>query len=525
MISVIYCTRNSNRGHYDHIRKTSGLTNKIEVIEIVNNGESLTKAYNRGLEQATNDIVVFCHDDIIFNKNGWGRKIIKHFKNTNYGILGIAGTTDLPENGKWWTDSTKMVGIVKHSHEGKTVESKYSSNFVDKIIETVIVDGLFFAIHKDRVKETFDEGVEGFHFYEIDFCFRNHLAGVKIGVMFDVKVTHKSIGQTNDKWEENRVLFAEKYKDNLPLNIVPDIVFEDKNIKLKKTPKVSVIIPTKGKVEMLIDCINSIYDNDNYPNLEIIIADTGSESNEISQIESFISGLSLKSNRPHIIKLVTYDYYNFAKINNDVVTNHVDDDTELLLFCNNDIKLLNNGITQMVNTYNVNKSIGTIGCRLHYGDNTVQHSGIIMSIANQQGAIGLSHKGLKSYHTYDMGNSNVLGNTAAFMMTSKELFNKIKGFNEEYKECFEDVEYNIECLKLGLNNIIVGEAVAYHYESQTRNDDDDKNKRQLVDLQTKLLPKIVTTRESWNYFTNISASNFENYFINRPHVNKNQHTN
>ena len=212
MISVIYCTRESNRSHYDHLRKTSGLSNKIEIIEIVNNGESLTKAYNRGLKQATNDIVVFCHDDIIFNKNGWGRKLLNHFNTTDYGILGMAGTTDLDDTGRWWSDASKMVGIVKHSHQGKTHESKYSGNFGSKIIETITVDGLFFAIHKDRIKEEFDETVEGFHFYEVDFCFRNHLAGVKIGVMFDVKITHKSIGQTNDEWEKNRVEFASKFE-------------------------------------------------------------------------------------------------------------------------------------------------------------------------------------------------------------------------------------------------------------------------------------------------------------------------
>ena len=32
------------------------------------NGVSLTKIYNKGLSESTNDIVVFCHDDIIFNK-------------------------------------------------------------------------------------------------------------------------------------------------------------------------------------------------------------------------------------------------------------------------------------------------------------------------------------------------------------------------------------------------------------------------------------------------------------------------
>ena len=96
---------------------------------------------------------------------------------------------------------------------------KYSDKKIGFIDNTVIVDGLFFVVDKEKIKCEFDEKVEGFHFYEIDFCFRNYLEGVKIGVTSDIDVTHLSIGQTNEKWEENRKIFAEKYKDNLPAKV------------------------------------------------------------------------------------------------------------------------------------------------------------------------------------------------------------------------------------------------------------------------------------------------------------------
>jgi len=62
MITVIYCTRESNPEHKEHLIKSSGLAKNLEVIEIVNNGESLTHCYNRGLKEAKNNIIVFCHD-------------------------------------------------------------------------------------------------------------------------------------------------------------------------------------------------------------------------------------------------------------------------------------------------------------------------------------------------------------------------------------------------------------------------------------------------------------------------------
>jgi TonB-dependent SusC/RagA subfamily outer membrane receptor len=45
------------------------------------------------------------------------------------------------------------------------------------------------------------------------------LENVKIGVTTSVRVTHKSIGETNNSWENNRVIFTKKYKNNLPIKV------------------------------------------------------------------------------------------------------------------------------------------------------------------------------------------------------------------------------------------------------------------------------------------------------------------
>ena len=103
MISIIYCTRETKPEHKDHLIKTSGLHKNVEVIEIINNGESLTKRYNRGYKQAKYSTVVFCHDDILIETKQWGRKLIKIFeKNPEYGILGVAGSKYMAKTGKWW---------------------------------------------------------------------------------------------------------------------------------------------------------------------------------------------------------------------------------------------------------------------------------------------------------------------------------------------------------------------------------------------------------------------------------------
>jgi GT2 family glycosyltransferase len=513
MITVVYCTRENYPSHTEHIKKTSGLKD-IEVIEYINKGESLTKFYNKGLKESKYDIVVFCHDDIIFDSKNWGKKLINHFNSTDYGILGVAGTTNLPESGMWWEDNTKMMGQVRHTHEGRYWDSKYCSNFGEQILESVIVDGLFFVVNKNKIVESFDENFNGFHFYEIDFCFNNHLNGVKVGVMSNIRITHKSIGMTNQEWDNNRKQFIEKYKQKLPHNSNATIFFNTENPKIKKEklPKIGVIIPTKGNIELLTKCVDSLWEKDNYPLMEVYIADTGSTDEEKTQIKELITKHSLYSDRPRTISLIEYDYYNFAKINNDVVWNHIEKDVELLLFCNNDIELINNAITKMVNVFISNKNVGTVGPRLYFGDGTIQHSGVI-AFLDQERRIRITHRGLKSYYNYYNETKEVLGNTGAFLMIKKEIFNKVGGFNQGYEECFEDVELNIECLSRNLKNYFTPDAVCYHYESQTRNNDSDKLKRENDDYMKRLIPFIVTNKKSYNYFENVSAKDLEALII------------
>ena len=314
--------------------------------------------------------------------------------------------------------------------------------------------------------------------------------------------------------------FVEKYKDKLPYNIKPEIRFENKEVKLNKKPKLGVIIPTKGNIELLTDCVNSLWDNDTYDNMTVYIADTGSSDYEKNQIRELIDGYIIKTDKNRYTRLIEYDYYNFAKIN-DVVKNHIDDDTELILFCNNDIKLLNNGISQMVNVYNRNKkTVGTIGARLHFGDNTIQHSGMTLFLRenDKKYSVGLSHFGLRSYYNYHNQTKNVVGNTGAFLLISKDLFNKVGKFSESYLECFEDVELNLECLSRNRKNIFVSDAVCYHYESQTRNKDEDKLLREGNDYR-KIIPKIVSNKKTYEYFSNVNKTILEQIFKNAKTVN------
>ena len=196
--------------------------------------------------------------------------------------------------------------------------------------------------------------------------------------------------------------------------------------------------------------------------------------------------------------LCEFDYYNFAQINNQVVNECIDGDSELLLFCNNDIELINDAISEVIDVHQKNKHVvGTVGARLHFEDNTLQHYGMLMFIKkewvanNKLSRIEITHDMLRQSYKYDkIGYSAVIGNTGAFLLVSKILFNKIGGFNPTYIECFEDVELNLKLVCLNKTNILCKSAVAYHYESKTRDNDKNKIKKLQEDYKERLFPFI-----------------------------------
>jgi len=485
MITIIYSTHKDetyNNKFKQHLLQSSGLKD-IQVLEYVNHNQyALSEVYNKGINESINDIVVCCHNDIKL-ENGWGKKLLKDFNdNPDFSIIGKAGSCYFPESGVYWERMNQtMVGQVYHHPDGQNKWlSKYSLK-LPFLIPVVTIDGLFISFDKTKIKHLFDETIGRFHFYDHLFCVPNYLDGIKIGVTSSFEITHQSIGQPNQEFWESKEKFIEKWGTKLPLDLKPQQIYvpEIKEKPIKNIGKVAIIIPTKGKVEMLSDCVNSFYQHCNQELFDIFIADTGSTNEEKEWIKNNILPIGN-------IKLIEYDYYNFAKINNDVVKNHVSNIYEFLLFCNNDIKILNNIIYGMLNIFKTTPKVGTVGCRLHFKDNTIQHDGIV-AIVNKNSTFGVTHLSLNSYYPTTNSIKEVIGSTGALLMIKKIIFEQCNYFNENYISCFEDVELNFTTQVLGYNNICDSSLVSYHFESQTRNDESDKLEKLYKDYDI-LLP-------------------------------------
>lgn len=469
MITIIYSTHKDqeyNNKFKQHLLQTVGVKD-VQILEYVNHNQySLSEVYNSGITQSNYDIVCCIHNDIKLEKN-WGKKLLQDFSNNpEFGIIGKAGSCYFPKSGVYWERMHyTMVGQVYHHPEGqKKWVNKYSTK-LPFLIPVVTIDGLFISFDKTKIKHRFDETIGRFHFYDHLFCLPNYLDGIKIGVTSSFEITHESVGQPNQEFWESKDKFIEKWGHHLPLDLKPENLYipKLKEKPLKNVGKVAVIIPTKSKLDLLFKCIDSLYDFCDSNIFEIFIADTGSSPEEKSLIKQKITNYNN-------IKLIEYDYYNFSKINNDVVKNHIGDNFEFLLFCNNDIEIKSNVIYGMLKTFKENPKTGSVGCRLHYKDNTLQHNGICVIMNQLNKSIDIEHIKRQSYYSFELSETEPIGNTAALIMIRKNTFTKLGGFDEKFRHCFEDVFLSLQLIKLGYINYNLGQYVAYHYEKQTRKD-------------------------------------------------------
>lgn len=224
-IAVVFSSHlddKANQKFTNHILETIGIENVSVTCYNNFNQFSLPEVYNRAIREHNNEntIMVFCHNDITIKTKNWGRLLLTKFNSSKFSIIGVAGTTFLHENGCWWTDRTKMHGVVEHTDGHSVWVSEYAPPRAGYTVPVVLVDGVFMAVDCNTIEHQWDEEFKGFHLYDLSFCVPNYLDGCNIGVTTDIRILHQSVGMTNDQWENNRKQFVEKYKDELPITYV-----------------------------------------------------------------------------------------------------------------------------------------------------------------------------------------------------------------------------------------------------------------------------------------------------------------
>jgi GT2 family glycosyltransferase len=121
--------------------------------------------------------------------------------------------------------------------------------------------------------------------------------------------------------------------------------------------------------------------------------------------------------------------------------------------------------------------VGIVGARLMYGDDTIQHAGVIVGLGGIAGAafVGL-HEKENSYMHRMMCVQDLSAVTAACLMMRREVFEAAGGFREELAVAFNDIDLCMKVRALGKLVVYNPYVTFHHYESKSRGLEDTPEK-------------------------------------------------
>ena len=113
MISIIICSRNTDisKSQQINLGETIGTAFEIICIDNSENKYSIFQAYNFGARQAKFPFLCFIHDDIIFQTANWGINLIQHFEDSEFGLIGVAGSQYKSKYLSGWGCSPKFMRV------------------------------------------------------------------------------------------------------------------------------------------------------------------------------------------------------------------------------------------------------------------------------------------------------------------------------------------------------------------------------------------------------------------------------
>jgi len=231
---------------------------------------------------------------------------------------------------------------------------------------------------------------------------------------------------------------------------------------IENPQRVSIIIPTKDKAEMTDVCIASIFELTDYIDYEVVLINNNSSEDSFFEMVK-----KWESKEPNRFKCISDNGdFNFSRLMNNAASAATG---EYLLLLNNDTEITHADWVKGMVEQAQRKSIGAVGARLLYKNDTIQHAGVIIGLRGIAGHhfVG-SDKSAPGYFNYLVSISNFSAVTAACLMVRKEVFDEVGGFDEDLAIEFNDVDF---CLKLkdkGYNNIYLPHVTLYHYESISR---------------------------------------------------------
>jgi GT2 family glycosyltransferase len=229
------------------------------------------------------------------------------------------------------------------------------------------------------------------------------------------------------------------------------------------TPTVTVIIPTAGTIrdtpagprDMPLACLRSIVERTDYPNYEIVLAENGRLSDELTR---FIAG----DPRVKRVACEPAGPFSFAATINGAARHATGDH---LLLLNDDTEVIAAEWMRAMLEFSQQPEIGVVGGKLLFPDGRLQHVGVVVGIGG-----GACHvmSGLPGDSPGYFGGAWIVRNysavTGACLMTRREIFEALGGLDERFATDFNDVDYCLRARDAGYRIVVTPFAKLYHFE-------------------------------------------------------------
>ena len=238
--------------------------------------------------------------------------------------------------------------------------------------------------------------------------------------------------------------------------------------RIKEQPLVSLVVTTddrsrdiNGKVIALLPhLLRSVVQKTSYANYEIVVVDNGRLS------DATRDGLAAIPHRR--ASYAINGAFNFAhKLNFSM--RHARG--EHLVILNDDIEVISSEWLSAMLEYSQDPAIGAVGARLLYPDGRLQHVGVVMGVCGVAAhAFHQAPGSSPGYFGSALGPRNYSAVTGACMMTRRNVFDRLGGFNEQLTIDFNDVDYCLRVRKAGYRIVYTPYAELYHLESGSISD-------------------------------------------------------
>lgn len=238
--------------------------------------------------------------------------------------------------------------------------------------------------------------------------------------------------------------------------------------RLTRHPRVSIVIPSRDRPDLIGPCLRSIFERTTWPEVEVVVVDTGTTDPR-----------ALAVYREHPVRVVDMPGpFNFSAANNRGTAAA---SGEILVFLNNDTSVVSPEWLEHLVFHLLAADVGAVGPLLVYSDGRVQHAGVVL------GARGTADHVMRGFPAAADGYAGSLSCprevsavTGACLAIRRESLARVGGWSELYATHYQDVDLCLRLRREGLRCLVTPDVRLVHHESPSRGDRYDSLDRLLL---------------------------------------------